>query len=447
MKKWIVVLALLGCLLIPQLGRAGGGLSYYAQLEWLFKKDVRSLNVSFQHLYDSSIYFSFRSEIEESGEVVCSFENIPVGEYLLYVQALDGESCTLFSGQTELEVLPNQTTSAEVTLELSYSHRIGPDLRVDLGDQDKESVELQIWYRLPQRDEWSYAGKSEGFYVAEQRRVKMPYPPWIQFVAREVKITLPEYSVSAIWEVDWQNWQEVVFDFPTPEVSPVELTAQFLSETGRIWVVPIDFDTIQEAIDAAVAGDTVVVKAGTYWENLLLKPGVNIEGGIWRPRIEAYGTVISGHVGEAGLQTKLKGLTIVSSGGQDPIVSFDLGYEVFLEGCLIKGTEEQTLVKVVYSSCEMKNCTLAKGNIGLEIACSSRNVITKSVFLDLTISVSLYRGQFGYDDSVIFWNCQEYPDNSRIEDPKLTDWYYPLVDSPCRFEKIGALYIYYGGMG
>jgi hypothetical protein len=38
--------------------------------------------------------------------------------------------------------------------------------------------------------------------------------------------------------------------------------------------VPTDYETIQSAIEAAVAGDTIDVSAGTYQERLVLKPGI-----------------------------------------------------------------------------------------------------------------------------------------------------------------------------
>jgi len=46
--------------------------------------------------------------------------------------------------------------------------------------------------------------------------------------------------------------------------------------TGRRLIVPNDFKTIQSAIDAAKAGDMVVVKPGTYYELLVMKDGVKL---------------------------------------------------------------------------------------------------------------------------------------------------------------------------
>ena len=46
--------------------------------------------------------------------------------------------------------------------------------------------------------------------------------------------------------------------------------------SGRTLVVPDTYRSIQEAIDAARAGDTVLVRAGTYFEQLVMKDGVRL---------------------------------------------------------------------------------------------------------------------------------------------------------------------------
>jgi hypothetical protein len=51
-----------------------------------------------------------------------------------------------------------------------------------------------------------------------------------------------------------------------------------MAEAATIIHVPGDYPTIQAAIDAASSGDTIQVSAGTYFENITLKNGVNVIG-------------------------------------------------------------------------------------------------------------------------------------------------------------------------
>ncbi len=85
------------------------------------------------------------------------------------------------------------------------------------------------------------------------------------------------------------------------------------SAVGATLNVPCDYATIQEAIDAAVNGDTVRVAAGTYYENVLMKDGVDLLGaGADVTTIDAQG---SGSVVDARANdVTISGFTLMNSG-------------------------------------------------------------------------------------------------------------------------------------
>ena len=93
--------------------------------------------------------------------------------------------------------------------------------------------------------------------------------------------------------------------------------------------VPGDYPTIQKAIDAAKKGDKIRVSEGTYYENITMKEGVNLEGG-WnkdfsRRDIAAYVSTIDGgkkggFVVSGANNATLDGFTIINA---KPIQSAD----------------------------------------------------------------------------------------------------------------------------
>ena len=102
-------------------------------------------------------------------------------------------------------------------------------------------------------------------------------------------------------------------------VEPVGVSA------ATTWTVdddgPADFSRIQDAIDAAVGGDTVQVAAGTYYENITLKDGVEVLGaGADVTTIHDDSPPGGGYCSEpvvtaieVGSGTKLDGFTITNS--------------------------------------------------------------------------------------------------------------------------------------
>ena len=50
------------------------------------------------------------------------------------------------------------------------------------------------------------------------------------------------------------------------------------SAQPRTLIVPDQYSTIQQAIDAARSGDTIIIHAGVYSESLVLKDGISLSG-------------------------------------------------------------------------------------------------------------------------------------------------------------------------
>ncbi|MCW4033829.1 MAG: pectinesterase family protein, partial [Candidatus Bathyarchaeota archaeon] len=55
-------------------------------------------------------------------------------------------------------------------------------------------------------------------------------------------------------------------------------TLNFVNAESNTIVVPDDYSTIQEAINNASDGDTVFVKAGTYYEALVIETSISLVG-------------------------------------------------------------------------------------------------------------------------------------------------------------------------
>ena len=75
----------------------------------------------------------------------------------------------------------------------------------------------------------------------------------------------------------YRLWRSGSDGGPVSAVLSASAPADF-STIGEVWRVPEDFPTIQSAIDAAGAGDTILVAAGTYEENLVIDRSLRITG-------------------------------------------------------------------------------------------------------------------------------------------------------------------------
>lgn len=96
-------------------------------------------------------------------------------------------------------------------------------------------------------------------------------------------------------------------------LSMLELHIKPSTASGSIIKVPQDYDTIQEAINAADPGDTIQVAAGTYPEHLLVNKSVTLKGDNRASIIAGDGAtkIIEVNVGNV----EITGFTIQDGGG------------------------------------------------------------------------------------------------------------------------------------
>ncbi len=137
------------------------------------------------------------------------------------------------------------------------------------------------------------------------------------------------------------------------------LLFSFLSAHAGTINVPGDYGTIQEAVDAAHARDTILIANGTYNEDIIVNKTLNLIGEDW------YGAVISGSgTGDVITVTAdgvlFRDLKVTNSGG----LNEDLGF--YYAGIILE---------------EVRNCTIFQcfisGNdgCGVNLLSSSRNII------------------------------------------------------------------------
>jgi hypothetical protein len=124
----------------------------------------------------------------------------------------------------------------------------------------------------------------------------------------------------------------------TTVVAAVFLLLSPLAPSADIIHVPIDYLTIQEGVDAALHGDTVLVAPGTYYERITMNDGVALVGsGADATTIDGGG---GGHVVGFNLADgTISGFTLTNS-GSSPIYSagvFTSQCSVTVTDCIVTG--------------------------------------------------------------------------------------------------------------
>jgi parallel beta-helix repeat protein len=167
-----------------------------------------------------------------------------------------------------------------------------------------------------------------------------------------------------------------------------------------------NFTTIQEGIDAALKGDIISVKNGTFYENIVIDKSIILIGE------NKNKTIIDGR--GAGNVIKInaenvtiKGFTIRNSGDYFPNAGINLSsnYNIVEENIIFENFYGITLYESSYNKIK-RNFIQDNDNCGIYLATSSNNMIFYNI-----INNQFYNGIGLYDNS----------ENNTIENNKLTN--------------------------
>jgi len=126
------------------------------------------------------------------------------------------------------------------------------------------------------------------------------------------------------------------------------------ADNSKIIIVPDDYQTIQEAIEAATEGDTIYIRAGTYIErvSIIQKDSISI-------------------IGEGANVTVIKGPFEAVPQCFDAVITIIHSHNILLKGFKIVPPESGGVEGGIYIV-ESSNCTITKNIItGFTVSCGS----------------------------------------------------------------------------
>jgi len=141
---------------------------------------------------------------------------------------------------------------------------------------------------------------------------------------------------------------------------------------SRVILVPTEFDTIQEAVNNATAGDTIQVAAGIYCEHVVVPQSLTIIGE--HPQTTIVDGTANGTVFDLeGSNIHITGFTIRNAGNSHNAI-----------------TSEKELVTNDYH--RIVNNIIATSQYGVSLAFSKSNIIFNNTFIDNPFAaIYLYR--------------------------------------------------------
>jgi len=139
-------------------------------------------------------------------------------------------------------------------------------------------------------------------------------------------------------------------------------------------VVPDDYPTIQEAVYAAEAGDTILVLNGTYPENLVINKSLSLVGE------SPSATIIDGSITITSDNVNISGFTVVQGRlGRGIWVSSSSGCTI--SNNTITSCEDEGIYIGASSNNNIVGNTITKNHWGIELEVSNNNTITENHIL------------------------------------------------------------------
>jgi len=182
--------------------------------------------------------------------------------------------------------------------------------------------------------------------------------------------------------------------------------------------VPSQYSTIQKAVDAAIAGDTILVASGVYKENVVVTKNVNITGASRATAIiDANGNGPGVNITGAN-SVSLQGFTINDTGIFDPAIFVNSSSFVVISNNKLTASTQSDAVYVTGSNQISVLNNLIKGNrigvsvqngfgcniqdnnatgnaVGVRISSSSGNKITDNILRKNQIGLTLWSASNG----------------------------------------------------
>ena len=172
--------------------------------------------------------------------------------------------------------------------------------------------------------------------------------------------------------------------------------------------VPKDYATIQEAIDAAVSGETIVVASGVYHEHIGIDKPLTLTG-------EDCNTTIIDGDGERKVivvirasRVRLSGFTIRNGSGG---ILLEYSNNSVIAGNVIVNTMDGLLLMFSHNNTIISN-TIKDNKTGLFLGCSNNNTVYYNSFISNTEQVAPRESQSAWDNGVEgnYWSDYEGED-------------------------------------